>query len=166
MARARASVLVALVLAGLAGASGCSPNPPSDGLYGCATGACPTSHPYCHDDQLCYAAPERDAGPRPDAYTPDVPATPGTVALYGRCAQRSDCTASLDCLSGFCLYPCTACPGGTVCAPVDTTSGPSGARACLVDCNPREIMCPSGTTRRIERPGGTMMTICHCVPGA
>lgn len=157
--------LMALALAGLAAlGAGCSPNPPSDGVFGCLTGGCPASLPYCHDDDhLCYATPERE---RPDAYTTDVPATPGTVALYGRCAQRSDCASGLDCLAGFCLEPCTACSGGTVCAPVLTMAGMGGVNACLIDCNRGGVSCPAGTFRRIERPGGGTMVVCHCAPGS
>jgi len=153
----------ALAIVALAGLSlallGCSPNPPTDGLFGCATGGCPASHPYCHTDELCYAAAETDGGPRPDAYTPDAPGA--LVPEFGRCTGPGQCAAGLDCVSGFCGDACAmggpGCTAGRACAPM--VIGQT-MFACLVDCNPAGVTCPPGTSRR-NAPG---MMVCHCAP--
>ncbi|GAB4195635.1 MAG: hypothetical protein OHK0013_02040 [Sandaracinaceae bacterium] len=153
MHRFAIAILVAL--------AGCSPKPPTDGLFGCADGRCPTSHPYCHTDALCYATPETDAGPRPDAYTPDAPGM--MVDEFGRCASSAQCPMGLECVSGFCGDACAmgsgTCASGRVCAPM---VGGSPGLACLVDCNPPGTVCPPGTVERRMTMGAMM--VCHCAP--
>ena len=52
----RRALLTTTLALGLAGVPACSPNAPTDGFYGCATGSCPSQFPYCDPVELrCYA---------------------------------------------------------------------------------------------------------------
>lgn len=151
---------------GLALWAGCSPNPPSDpsfgdGFFGCATGPCPSSVPYCDPvDQRCYAEAPTDAGPRPDAYR-----LPGTGGRYDSCGSSTDCMpgSGLTCVAGACMTACmdmTGCTMPFVCAPPGR--GATGL-ACVQDCISTPT-CPVGTRQRTFNDMGR--PVCHCVPEA
>jgi hypothetical protein len=78
--RASDTLLAVGFTLGAIATSGCSPNPPTDGFFGCASAGsrCPAAFPYCDPtDHRCYATAPVDSGPRPD--TGPVPDT-GTSA--------------------------------------------------------------------------------------
>lgn len=109
-------------------ASGCSPNPPTDGFFGCASAGsrCPAAFPYCDPtDHRCYATAPVDSGPRPD--TGPVPDTGAAGREYMTCGAPANC-GGLACIGGSCMTACTGAGGTDVCARVD--DGPRhGVRA-------------------------------------
>jgi hypothetical protein len=142
-------------------ASGCSPNPPTDGFFGCASAGsrCPAAFPYCDPtDHRCYATAPVDSGPRPD--TGPVPDTGAAGREYMTCGAPANC-GGLACVGGSCMTPCAGaggCGDGRMCVPVSMTAP---AMACVPSCNaamPDCTMYPS-TRARIVMGG-----ICQCAP--
>ncbi len=142
----------------VASLAACSPQAPTDGFYGCATGACPAAFPYCDPvDLRCHANVPQDSGPRPDA--PGLDAfTPVSAREYTACGTPPNCPASLACIGGSCM---TACGGGGTCTdarncrPVSMTDT---TMACVVSCTGGGT-CPSGTRMRTVMGGE-----CQCAP--
>lgn len=150
----RSLFLVASALALTLIGPACSPNAPTDGFFGCATGACPASFPYCDPVELrCYASAPTDAGPRPDSPRPDAPAAAGE---YQPCGSPPSC-GTLSCISGSCMTPCTGgtCGDGRLCRPASTMDMTT---ACIVSCDGGGS-CPMNT-----RPRTVMAGQCQCVP--
>ena len=130
-------------------AVGCSPNPPTDGFFGCASVGrrCPAAFPYCDPtDDRCRAREPADAGMRE----------------YASCSGPVECPGPLECVQGACVTPCSGvCPDGRLCARAlvdDATS------ACVPSCDPGRPDCsPHPSTRpRILSRG----VRCECAPDA
>jgi hypothetical protein len=140
--------------------SACSPHPPTDGFYACeATGACPSSFPYCDPiEHRCYARVPDDAGPRPDSPPPDAFGSMFSGEYEG-CASTTDCAAPLTCIGGSCMTGCTTSGcAGRQCVPVSMVNM---ATACVVNCTGGAATCPPLTRMRT-----VMMGQCQCVPAS
>lgn len=160
--RAPTSLLAFGFALGAITASGCSPNPPTDGFFGCASAGnrCPAAFPYCDPtDDRCYATAPVDSGPRPDTGPAPDGGTRGRE--YGPC--DTGCPAGLTCLTGACVTSCTgaaACTDARQCVPA-MMGGPT---ACVPGCNPAAPDCSGfpNTRPRILMGG----TICQCAPNS
>ncbi|MBX7191821.1 MAG: hypothetical protein K1X94_07175 [Sandaracinaceae bacterium] len=161
----RRALLTTTLALGLAGVPACSPNAPTDGFYGCATGSCPSQFPYCDPVELrCYAEVPIDGGPRPDAWHPG-----GTVGMYGTCTSNDDCQSQLTCLGGACVTGCTpsgagggGCAGsGLVCAPVHAQTPMTSPFGCVPG-----VGCGMGCITPLHSRQDPMSHFCQCVPSA
>jgi len=158
--RSAHALRLVLLLGAPALLGGCSPDAITDGRFGCPDDRCPTSHPFCHSDQRCYATMETDrpdTGPRPDS---------GRLGgQYELCSGVGDCMSPYECVArsggnGYCIQRCASmgpCTGGGVCAP--QVLGPSPDFVCLGDCNMSG--CPAGAEPRRD---ALMPAVCHCIP--
>lgn len=145
----------------VAAAAGCSPNPPTDGYFGCASAGnrCPAAFPYCDpDDDRCYATAPVDSGPRPDT-------GPAPDTMVGReymgCGEPPNCGAALTCVGGACMTACTmgtTCSGGRMCVPVSLMDM---SMACVPSCNAAAPDCSMypNTRGRVVMGG-----VCQCAP--
>ncbi len=144
--------------------SGCPPSAPTDGFYGCATGACPSQFPYCDPVELrCYAEVPTDGGPRPDAWHMS-----GTIGRFGACTSNDECQSQFECLGGACVTPCTPTAGGGgcgslgsgyVCGPVHLTTAGSA-----FGCVP-PVMCGQACTDApLHSREDRGAHVCQCVP--
>jgi hypothetical protein len=161
--RASDTLLAVGFTLGAIATSGCSPNPPTDGFFGCASAGsrCPAAFPYCDPtDHRCYATAPVDSGPRPD--TGPVPDTGPGAREYQSCGSPANC-GTLACIGGACMTPC-AIGSGTcadrMCVPVSMMDP---ATACVPSCNSAMPDCSAFPNTRARI---VMGSVCQCVPSS